>query len=184
VDRALAGDRAAFAEVVRGYARLVYAQAYAVVRQPQEAEDIVQETFIRAYRYRIRLRDPGKLQAWLLSIARNLARDALRRRRPDATLQADDADLALIDEGATLPGATLEEAERRLLLTAALAKLPERHRQAITCRYLLGMDHHSIEHKMGISNGALRGVLGRALQMLRRRLRPDTAMEKDYDLHA
>ena len=62
----------------------------------------------------------------------------------------------------------MEEQEHQKRLRRALASLPEEHRTAVTLRYLEGLDYRAIESRMGLSNGALRGILGRALGTLRR----------------
>jgi len=165
VTAALAGDDAAFEAAIRTYSRRVYVVAYAIVQDVAEAEDLVQDTFLKAHHQRGKLREAAKFPAWLLTVARNAARDRLRRRRPQA-----DADVfdTLPDDAAATPGSALEQQEHQAHLRRALASLPEEHRTALTLRYLEGLDHRAIESQMGLSNGALRGILGRALGTLRR----------------
>jgi DNA-directed RNA polymerase specialized sigma24 family protein len=80
VRRALRGDVAAFEQVIALYSRKLYAVAYGVVQNAAEAEDVVQDTFLKAYARRWLIRDPKKLPAWLCCTARNRACDILRRR--------------------------------------------------------------------------------------------------------
>ena len=80
VRQAMAGDERAFAFLVGQFSRLVYAHAYTLLGDRQEAEDVTQECFLRAFRFRVRLEDPAKFPYWLLAIARNLARDRYRQR--------------------------------------------------------------------------------------------------------
>jgi len=162
---ALAGDDDAFETVIRTYSRRVYVVAYAIVQDPSEAEDIVQETFLKAHHQRGKLREAEKFPAWLLTVARNGARDRLRRRRPQADAETFDT---LVDPSAATPGSAMEKEEHQAHLRRALAALPEDHRTALTLRYLEGLDYRAIENTMGLSNGALRGILGRALGTLRR----------------
>lgn len=162
---ALAGDDEAFETVIRTYSRRVYIVAYAILQDVSEAEDIVQDTFLKAHQQRGKLREPEKFPAWLLTVARNAARDRLRRRRPQAGVETFDA---LPDDAAATPGSALEKEEHQAHLRRALATLPEDHRTALTLRYLEGLDYRAIEASMGLSNGALRGILGRALGTLRR----------------
>jgi len=162
---ALAGDDEAFETVIRAYSRRVYVVAYAILQDVSEAEDIVQDTFLKAHHQRSKLREPEKFPAWLLTVTRNGARDRLRRRRP----QADEGTFdTLVDHGVATPGSTMEKEEDQAHLRRALATLPEEHRTALTLRYLEGLDYRAIETTMGLSNGALRGILGRALGTLRR----------------
>ena len=162
---ALAGDDEAFETVIRTYSRRVYVVAYAILQDTSEAEDIVQETFLKAHHQRRKLREAEKFPAWLLTVARNGARDRLRRRRPQADAETFDT---LADPSAATPGSAMEIEEHQAHLRRALAALPEDHRTALTLRYLEGLDYRAIENTMGLSNGALRGILGRALGTLRR----------------
>ena len=165
VTAALAGDDAAFETAIRTYSRRIYIVAFAILQNTSDAEDIVQETFLKAHQQRDRLREADKFPAWLLTVARNSSRDKVRRRRP----QVDEVAFhSLVDDKVAAPGSTLEKQEHRAGLRRALDTLPEDHRTALTLRYLEGLDYRSIETTMGLSNGALRGILGRALGTLRR----------------
>ena len=165
ITAALAGDEEAFESVIRSYSRRLYVVAYAIVQDAAEAEDIVQETFCKAHRMTRQFREPEKFPAWLLTVTRNAARDSLRRRKPQAPPETFDA---MEDQAAATPGSVMEQRESRAHLRRALASLPEEHRTALTLRYLEGLDYRAIELAMGLSNGALRGILGRALGTLRR----------------
>ena len=165
VRAALAGDEEAFETVIRTYSRRVYIVAYSILQDPSEAEDIVQDTFLKAHGQRKKLREPEKFPAWLLTVARNAARDRLRRRRPQADTDTFDS---MADPNVATPGSALEKEEHQAHLRRALARLPEDHRTALTLRYLEGLDYRAIETSMGLSNGALRGILGRALGTMRR----------------
>jgi RNA polymerase sigma-70 factor (ECF subfamily) len=165
VTAALGGNDKAFEAVIRTYSRRVYVVAYAILQDQSEAEDIVQDTFLKAHQMGNRLREPEKFPAWLLTVTRNAARDRLRRRRPQAEMETFDT---LVDDKVATPGSALEQEEFQAHLRRALGKLPEEHRTALTLRYMEGLDYRSIETTMGLSNGALRGILGRALGTLRR----------------
>jgi RNA polymerase sigma factor (sigma-70 family) len=126
----------------------------------------VQDALVKAWKSRWRVRDSEKFPAWLCMIARHRARDVFRKRRP----------LPLSEE--TIEIAEPEPADATALdrqLHSALAALPELHRSALTLRYFEEMDYQSIEKLLGISNGALRGILGRALASMRKQLRPALA---------
>jgi RNA polymerase sigma-70 factor (ECF subfamily) len=160
---ALAGDETAFEELIRFYGRRIYAVAFAVVQDAAEAEDIVQDTFLKLHQGKTRAAD--NLPAWLMTVARNAARDRLRRRKPQAP---DDTFHTLPDHAAARPGADLQKREYSERLRRALGSLPEEHRTALTLRYLEGLDYRAIAQEMGVTDGALRGMLGRALGTLRR----------------
>jgi RNA polymerase sigma-70 factor (ECF subfamily) len=160
---ALAGDEAAFEQLIRAYGRRVYAVAFAIVQDVAEAEDIVQETFLKVHQRRTG--DADSFTAWLMTVARNAARDRLRRRKPQVS---PDTFHTLPDHASERPGANMQLRESLGRLRRALGTLPEEHRTALTLRYLEGLDYRAIEQTMGVSNGALRGMLGRALGTLRR----------------
>src|SRR5271167_2028250 len=102
---ALAGDEEAFETVIRTYSRRVYVVAFSILQDTSEAEDIVQDTFLKAHGQRGKLRDPEKFPVWLLTVARNAARDRLRRRRPQAGMDTFDT---LADSNVATPGSALE----------------------------------------------------------------------------
>ena len=172
IETALAGGPQDFEPLVRRYGLRVYAVTVAVLGDRAEAEDAAQDTFLKAYRQRGRLREPHNFASWLLAIARHQALDRLRRRR-FVPLSAEAQD-HMADDATLPPDELLDAAENHARIRAVLATLPERHRVALTLRYLEGHDCRTVENAMALSNGALRGILGRALAAMREglRLRP------------
>ena len=166
---AIHGDREAFEMIIRTQSRALFAIAYGILQNREEAEDVVQDTLVKAWKTRWRVRDPQKLPAWLRTIARHRAHDLLRRRR-EVPLEGNAPSLPNLTEPA--PN---ESDERLAQVQAALSTLPELHRAALTLRYFEAMDYAAIERTLGVSNGALRGILGRALGTMRKRLRPALA---------
>lgn len=163
---AIAGDREAFEMIIRRQSRALFAIAYGILQNREEAEDVVQDALLKAWKTRWRVRDPEKFPAWLGTIARHRAHDLLRRRR-EVPLEGNAPSLPSLD-----PPAPDDETERHAQVQAALSELPELHRAALTLRYFEAMDYATIERTLGLTNGALRGILGRALGTLRKRLRP------------
>jgi RNA polymerase sigma-70 factor (ECF subfamily) len=160
---AIRGDREAFEMIIRTQSRALFAIAYGILQNRSDAEDVVQDALVKAWKSRWRVRDAQKFPAWLGTIVRHRARDLARKRKPEplpAKLSEQPEDVATTDESL---GTSLQ---------AALAELPELHRAALTLRYFEELDYAAIERLLGLSNGALRGILGRALQTLRKRLRP------------
>jgi len=168
IRRALRGDTAAFEEVIAAYSRKLYAVAYGVLQNAAEAEDVVQETFLKAYARRWLIRDPDKLPAWLCRTAWNRACDLLRRRSKVFAPGERDTMEAVADDAAPCPSANLCATERTEAVQRLLDTLPESHRVAITLRFMEGMEYREIEKTMGLSNGALRGILSRAMKTLRK----------------
>jgi RNA polymerase sigma-70 factor (ECF subfamily) len=167
VHRALRGDTVAFHDVVKLYGRRLYAVAYGVVQNRAEAEDIVQETFLKAYARRWMIRNPEKFPAWLCRTARNLALDVTRKHRPQALPDDDEALHQMAAATMPTPSANLRMIERNGAVQRLLETLPDHHRIAVTLRFMEGMGHREIEEAMGLNRGTLRGILARAMKTLR-----------------
>jgi RNA polymerase sigma-70 factor, ECF subfamily len=163
------GDREAFEMIIRTHSRTLFAIAYGILQNREEAEDVVQDALVKAWKTRWRVRDPEKFPAWLATIARHRAHDIFRKRRT--------VPLSTTNDEVIEPNSTAESngSELDQQLRSALAALPELHRAALTLRYFEEMDYRSIENILGLSNGALRGILGRALASMRKQLRPALA---------
>ena len=166
---AIHGDREAFEMIIRTHSRTLFAIAYGILQNREEAEDVVQDALVKAWKTRWRVRDPEKFPAWLATIARHRARDIFRKRRT--------VPLSTTSDEVIEPGSVAEPngSELDQQLRSALAALPELHRAALTLRYFEEMDYRSIENILGLSNGALRGILGRALASMRKQLSPALA---------
>jgi RNA polymerase sigma-70 factor, ECF subfamily len=167
------GDRSAFEELVRRTSRLVFARLYLETGDAHQAEDLLQETLLRAYHALGRLNHPGTLRSWLLTIAQNVLTDAVRRdaRRKRAAPQRAGPDvLASVPGRMPPPEEEAARTEEREQVLAVLRSLPEEYRLPLTLRYIAGADYEAIETQLGLSNGSLRGLLHRGLKMLRSRL--------------
>src|SRR5436189_5824089 len=122
---AIQGDRDAFEMIIRTLSRNLFAIAYGILQNREEAEDVVQDTLVKAWKSRWRVRDPEKFPAWISTIARHRARDLARRRRPEPlphdfeSVETVDAE---IDHRST---------ELNSEVQTALAQLPELHRIAV-----------------------------------------------------
>jgi RNA polymerase sigma-70 factor, ECF subfamily len=163
---AIHGDREAFEMIIRTHSRILFAITYGILQSREEAEDVVQDSLVKAWKTRWRVRDPEKFPAWLATIARHKARDVFRKRR---TVPLPEQMTAPIEPSPSNTSA-LDHS-----LQSALAALPELHRAALTLRYFEEMDYRTIENTLGLTNGALRGILGRALASMRKQLRPALA---------
>ena len=154
--------------IIRTQSRALFAIAYGILQNREEAEDAVQDALVKAWKSRWRVRDPEKFPAWLSMIARHRARDVFRKRRT--------VPLAEMPEipGSETPQTTTIDRH----LDSALASLPELHRAAISLRYFEEMDYATIESRLGLTNGSLRGILGRALASMRKQLKPALASEQ------
>ena len=166
---AIHGDREAFEMIIRTQSRALFAIAYGILQNREEAEDAVQDALVKAWKSRWRVRDPEKFPAWLCMIARHRARDVFRQRRTVSLAHE-------THETSELGTTDTTELDRQL--QSALAALPELHRSALTLRYFEEMDYATIESRLGLTNGSLRGILGRALATMRKQLKPALAAEQ------
>src|SRR5437763_1253719 len=171
VMKARGGDRAAFEELVRRTSRLVFARLFLEVGDAHRAEDLLQETWLLAFRSLKKLEDPGGFRPWLMRIAQNVAIDAARRdarlKRPPPAAQRNL--LERLADHAPLPEDEAERNETRTQVLAVLRSLPEEYRLPLTLRYIGGADYETIGTQLGLSNGSLRGLLHRGLKLLRAR---------------
>jgi RNA polymerase sigma-70 factor (ECF subfamily) len=154
----MAGDRQAYALLVRRYERAVQMVALHIVRDAHAAEDAVQDTFLAAFSGLGTLRDPSKFGPWVLQIAR---RQALRlaKRRSRMPQAAGEAERIETNNG---------HLDQELLeVLAALSRLPETQRIVVTLHYLQGQDVAEIAAASGCPVGTVTKQLTRARQRLR-----------------
>jgi RNA polymerase sigma-70 factor (ECF subfamily) len=173
VRKARDGDRPAFEELVRRTSRLVFARLYLETGDRQRSEDLLQETLLVAYRRLRSLDDAKNFRAWLLTIAQNLAVDAMRfdQRKKRAILGRENpAVLANVPGNSPGPEQEMEREETRAEVLAVLRSLPEEYRLPLTLRYIGGADYESICWQLGLTNGSLRGLLHRGMKLLRTEL--------------
>jgi len=179
VSRARSGDRSAFEELVRRTSRLLFARLYLNTGCPNKAEDLLQETFLLAFRSLHQLKNPAGFRHWLLALARNVGVDHARKATRLKRLAPVTADIPLGAIPATGPSpdeAALRDELRQQVL-AVLRTLPEEYRLPITLRYIVGVDCDDIGEHLGLTNSAVRSLLYRGLKVLRDRLPPDLKAE-------
>ena len=142
----------------------VHRYASVLVRDPDLADDVVADTFLRVWRSRAGYRGEGRALAWVLTITRNCALTALRARR-------EEIDLALVDEpeapDAPAAGAEVEQVEA---LESALAHLTAEQQQVIFLRFFKEMPHDAVARALGRNPAAVRAIQFRALARLRKAL--------------
>jgi RNA polymerase sigma-70 factor (ECF subfamily) len=183
VVRSQAGDRAAFEQLVRRTARGVYARLYVQVGDVHRTEDLVQETYLRAWRSIATLGAPKTFRGWLYAIAARVLLDAgkhesRQKRGRGATRSAGDA-LEMVAANVVAIDDSLDHAEQRAAALEALRDLPEEYRQILTMRYLAGADYDTIAQQLAITNGSLRGLLSRGMKMLRAKMKAEPQMNTD-----
>jgi RNA polymerase sigma-70 factor (ECF subfamily) len=173
--RLAAGDREALAPLMERHYRRLYRIALAYLRQPDDALDVVQEAFVKAFRAAPRWDGSAEPAPWLSRIAVNVSIDRWRRNRRRADtftpLADDDHAASLADAGSPPDGAVTarETAER---LQVALAALPERQRAVVVLRHYQDLSLEEIAQALGMSLGTVKSSLHRALVRMREGLQP------------
>ena len=167
--RVAKGDQAALAEIIRRHQGRLYQVAYRLLRDPLEAEDALQEVFLKVYEHAHRFEPKATVSAWLHRITANHCLNLLRRRHPHDSLDEDDAPL-VPDDGAT-PLEALEEQDLHRRLEQLLDALPENQRRALVLKRFAGLSYQEIAAEMGLSPQAVDGLLKRARQSLKQALK-------------
>jgi RNA polymerase sigma factor (sigma-70 family) len=170
LERARRGSADAYEELVRRYSDVAFRTACLVTGSAADAEDAVQDAFVKAHHALSRFRPGAPFRPWLLRIVGNEARNRRRSagRRAAIELRAG----GLLETGAAPPEAAVEAAEARRALLSALEALPDDQRQVVTCRYLLELSVDETAAALGIPDGTVKSRLARALGRLRELLEP------------
>lgn len=172
VARVQAGDQSAYTVLVERYADYVFTIAVRIIGDEDDAADIAQETFARAYKAIGRFRGDSKFSSWLYRIATNRALTHLKRkkRRPQtvdidlgAHIEAD----ALTSDNRDDPGQRVLDDEFRRAMRDAVSKLPVQYRTVITLFYLEERSYKEVAETLGIPMGTLKTHLHRGRAMLR-----------------
>lgn len=173
----LEGDATAYRELVEKYQNRVYGMVYGMLRNREDARDIAQEAFVKAYRNLGSFRMDSSFYTWLYRIAMNLAIDHTRKRKRQATTGFDDAIAARDEDGGIAevhhgdnPGRQLERKQLYAQIMDALEKLPEDQKQVILLRELEGLSYKEIADVMDIPEGTVMSRLFYARKKLQKML--------------
>jgi RNA polymerase sigma-70 factor (ECF subfamily) len=173
VEKAQQGDQAAFGSLVRLFSRDVYGKAFSILKNHQDADDAVQETFIRVYRALPGFRFESSFRTWLITIAtrqalnyrERVAKDHESLDGPEGTFEHP----ALRVEETQITAVLDQEARR--LLHEALPKLPRRQKQALTLKLQHDWKYEQIAQEMGTSVGSVKAHIFHAIQNLTRQVK-------------
>lgn len=178
VRRVQAGERNAFDLLVRKYQHKVFAIILRLVNNHAEAQDVAQDTFLRAYRALPNFRGDSAFYTWLYTIAQNTAKNHLvaqGRRPPGDDIAIEDAaqfENALRLRDNATPERELMRQEMEQAMAGAVARLPEELRRAITLREVDGLSYEEIAAKMACPIGTVRSRIFRARDAIDQSLRP------------
>jgi RNA polymerase sigma-70 factor (ECF subfamily) len=174
VARSIGGDADSFNELIHRWERPIYALAYRQIGREEDARDVCQETFLRAFRALKGFRGQAKFSSWLYRIALNLCRDWMRRERRTPVVQVlEDVDLMDL-AAAREPSESIEDRVARHDLTRnverAMALLPEEQRTAIVLKEYHGLTFQEIADLVGCPLSTVKTRLYQGLTVLRREL--------------
>jgi RNA polymerase sigma-70 factor, ECF subfamily len=174
VARSIGGDSESFNELVLRWERPIYALAYRTIGREEDARDVCQETFLRAFRALPGFRGQAKFSSWLYRIALNLCRDWIRRERRAPTVQPpEDVDVMEL-AAASEPSESIEDLVARKDLSRAveraMALLPDEQRTAIVLKEYHGLTFQEIAELLGCPLSTVKTRLYQGLTVLRREL--------------
>jgi RNA polymerase sigma-70 factor (ECF subfamily) len=174
VARSIGGDADSFNQLILRWERPIYALAYRTIGREEDARDVCQETFLRAFRALPGFRGQAKFSSWIYRIALNLCRDWIRRERRTGFVQppegVDLMDLVAAEE----PSESIEDLVARKhqiqAIERAMALLPEEQRTAIVLKEYHGLTFQEIAELLGCPLSTVKTRLYQGLSVLRREL--------------
>lgn len=177
VVRARARDMAAYDELIRRYQRKIYQLVYNMTSNREDAEDLTQDVFVKAYSALEHFKGDSSFYTWVYRIAVNRTINYLKKRKRNAALSLDDMDQAverdpdyveLRSRESPVRDATLSELQKKL--NEALQTLSEKHRTVVVLHDIQGLQHDEIGRMLGCSEGTVRSRLFYARQELQKQL--------------
>lgn len=177
VAKARTGDRRAFGKLVEKYQRRVYSLAFGILRQREDAWDVAQEAFVKAYKKLDRFEGNAAFYTWLYRITYNLSIDTLREKARRDTVDLNESrkiEEALESDGQPHehPDQMAQRKELHRVLQEAMKKLSDKHRAIIVLREVEGLSYEEMAEVLGISKGTVMSRLFHARQNLQTLLSP------------
>ena len=172
VQAALEGDRPSFDRLVKAHFGRIYALLFRMVGNHEDAEDLAQECFVRAYRSLRFYRGEGPFGGWIARIALHIAQDHFRRKGRGGellALEGVEADLETTSPG---PASELSQRETIQLVGRLVERLPHHLRAALVMRVLEGREYEEVARATGLRPGTVRTQVMKARKLLSRWLRP------------
>jgi RNA polymerase sigma-70 factor (ECF subfamily) len=174
------GDQQAFEELVRRTYSDSYTLALRLTGDEDDARDVVQESYLRAFRGLKRFRGDAQFTTWLYRITANCAANQLRRRARHRHEELDE-DLGPVVDSGQDPAALADAADLRARVEEALAELPPRLRSVVVLRDIYDLPHEAIAAELGISESAAKVRLHRARRKLRAQVFPGRGDDQDEE---
>ncbi|GKS10856.1 ECF RNA polymerase sigma factor SigW [Paenibacillus chitinolyticus] len=173
------GDRGAFEELVNLYKDKIFHLAYRMLGNKQEAEDAVQDTFLRVYNNLDRYDENQKFSTWIFRIGTNLCIDRLRKRKPTYSLDAEMPDsegndfYAMLASKDELPEDQIVLSETQQVIRRVIQTLPEKYKSVVILRYLHDMSLQEIGDVLGMPVTTVKTRVHRGREYLRKKLDTD-----------
>lgn len=171
VKKAAKGDTAAFEQLVLMYQKKVYSMALRMTGNPEDAQDLAQEAFLRVYRSLPGFKGEAKFSTWLYRIVSNLCIDFGRRKKSVISIYTQDEsgeerELVIEDESYS-PEKEYDKAETAEIINRAVMMLSEQHREIFLMRELYGLSYSEIAKATGLEDGTVKSRIFRAREKLR-----------------
>ncbi len=169
VERAQAGETAAFDELVRKHSQRLYGLVYNMTSNHEDTNDILQDVFAKAYRSLKRFRGQSAFYTWIYTIATNMTLNFLKKRNRrkgqmslndlDSLVENDKEFIEIVSKGQNTPVREVDLSELQQRLNEAMMQLSEDHRAVVTMFDIQGMPHAEISKILGVSQGTVRSRL-------------------------
>lgn len=172
IKKVLAGDNTAYELLQKKYKNLIYSLIKKMIKNDSDVEDLVQETFIKAYKALDKFKFNYSFSAWIYRIASNNTIDFLRKRRFDTFSidkpigDADDENYYEIEDNSYSPDAELISEQKADIIRCAIDTLPENYREIIILRHEEELDYKAIADKLDLPLGTVKAHLFRARKLL------------------
>ncbi len=163
IARVLAGNRQAYARLVEEYKTAIYNLAYRMTGNVQDAQDLAQESFIRAYKNLVVFDPRRSFFTWLYTISLNLIRNYLKKKGREPSIPARENPIS-----EAVSASEEQETAREELLEICLARLSPRVRELIVLRYYLGLSFEEVAEITGLSTSAVKMRIYRGLEKLQK----------------
>jgi RNA polymerase sigma-70 factor, ECF subfamily len=181
ISRVIAGERELFYDLIKPCERAVFLTAFSVLKSEADAEEVVQEAALKAYKALSSFRGEAKFSTWLAKITLNEARMRLRRSRAESEVSledfVDDGDSdytpAVLTDWREIPSEALDRKELRVVLQRGLDELPEKYREVLILRDVRELNIEETAQLLGISIGMVKTRLFRARLMMQKIVAPE-----------
>lgn len=187
VNRSMRGDKTAYRELFEAYYSRAYSLAYSIMRNNEDAEEVLQEAFVKAYLALPKFKGDSSFYTWLYRIVRNMAIDVKRKmaRRPSSDYELDERVHSAVDNGTNAliqdPEKKLENKEALSYVQRALGKLKEEQRTILLLREVDGFSYDEISDITGINSGTVMSRLFYARKALQKIMQEQESQEVFID---